>query len=74
MTVCGCQENDVVNRLMEPVWEFVDERINEKVTLYLLPHNFHPLKGGNRYGCHPTKLSRNRGFLTFRVWFSYGCK
>lgn len=30
--------------------------------LYLLPHNFHPLKGGNRYGCHPTKLSRNRGF------------
>jgi hypothetical protein len=60
MTVCGCQEqceNDVVNRLVEPVREFVDERINEKVTLYPLPQNFYPLKGGNRYGCHPTKLS-----------------
>jgi hypothetical protein len=51
MTVCGCQENDVVNRLVEPVWEFVDKRSNEKVTThYLQPQNFHPLKGVNPYG------------------------
>jgi hypothetical protein len=75
MTVCGCQENDVVNRLVEPVCEFVDERSNEKVTLYLLPQDFHPFKVGNCYGCHPTKLSRTEEvFKLLGFGFLYGCK